>query len=327
MTTPLPERYIAATVKHLPADLQADVHAELAASIDDAVEAHIDQGEERETAERVVLTELGDPAVLAASYVDRPLQLIGPRYYLAWWRVLKLLLIIVPTVFFVLVAGGHFLAGSPLGEIIGESLATGLSAFVHVGFWVTLVFATMDRTGFETGETWDIDQLPEPRKEHPGSQELVPSLVFLGLMLVALAWDQLRGFVQHNQEAIPVLNPELWPWAMLGLLAIIALEIGFAILLFVRGRWSTPLAMTNTILAVLFFSWAITLLARGELFSAEIIELALSNGATPDALYIMGVILGLGVGIICAWDSADGWVKSCRAGSSKVTEQQPATTQ
>lgn len=327
MSTPLPKRYIAATIKHLPAELQTDVHAELTASIDDAVEAHIDQGQERDTAERIVLTELGDPAVLAASYVDRPLQLIGPRYYLAWWRVLKLLLIIVPTVLFILVAVGHFLAGSTLGEIIGESFATGLSAIVHVGFWVTLVFAIMDRTGFETGQTWDIDQLPEPRKEHPGSQELIPSLVFLGLMLVALAWDQLRGFVRHDQEAIPVLSPELWPWGMLGLLAIIALEIGFAILLFVRGRWSVPLAIINTILAVLFFSWAITLLVRGELFSAEVIELALSNGATPDALHTMGAIFGFGIGIICVWDSIDGWVKARRAGSSQVAEQQPATTQ
>lgn len=327
MTIPLPERYIAATIKHLPADLQADVRAELEASIAEAVEAHIEQGEERETAERIVLTELGDPAILAAGYADRPLQLIGPRYYLAWWRVLKLLLIIVPAVFFVLVAIGQFLANGTLGDIIGESLASGLSAIVHVGFWVTLVFAVMDRAGIETGETWDVDQLPEPRQEHPGSADLVASLVFLGLMIVALAWDQSRGFVRQGEETISILNPELWPWAMLGLVAIIALEIGFAILLFMRGRWSALLAIINTALAVLFFSWVITLLARGELFSAEILELAISNGVSPDMLYAVGVLFGFGVGVVCAWDTIDGWVKTYRASTSDAAEQQPAATQ
>ena len=29
-----------------------------------------------------MLTELGDPVILAAEYADRPLHLIGPRYYL-----------------------------------------------------------------------------------------------------------------------------------------------------------------------------------------------------------------------------------------------------
>src|SRR5690625_6334720 len=59
--------------------IQDDVRAELTTSITDAIDARTEQGEDPETAERAVLTELGDPAVLAAEYVDRPLHLIGPR--------------------------------------------------------------------------------------------------------------------------------------------------------------------------------------------------------------------------------------------------------
>ena len=94
--TTLTERYITATIRSLPATAQADVRAELEASIADAVEARVEQGEPREAAEHAVLTELGDPGVLAAGYADRPLHLIGPRYFLVWWRLLKLLLWIVP---------------------------------------------------------------------------------------------------------------------------------------------------------------------------------------------------------------------------------------
>ena len=62
-------------------------------------------------AERAVLTDLGDPDKLAAGYTDRPLHLIGPRYYLDWWRLLKLLLwIVLPCAAFG-VALGQTLAG------------------------------------------------------------------------------------------------------------------------------------------------------------------------------------------------------------------------
>ena len=33
------------------------------------------------------------PAMLAARYADRPLHLIGPRYFPTWWRLLRLLLL------------------------------------------------------------------------------------------------------------------------------------------------------------------------------------------------------------------------------------------
>ena len=61
-----------------------------------------------------MLTELGDPDKLAAGYTDRPLYLIGPRYYLDWWRLLKLLLWIVPACAAFGVALGQTLAGDAI---------------------------------------------------------------------------------------------------------------------------------------------------------------------------------------------------------------------
>src|SRR5690606_21615629 len=96
MTTTLTDRYIAATVRSLPPQLQAEVRDELRASIADAVDARTEQGEPLEAAGRAVLSELGDPSILAAGYADRPLHLIGPKYFLTWWRLLKVLVAIVP---------------------------------------------------------------------------------------------------------------------------------------------------------------------------------------------------------------------------------------
>src|SRR5690606_25066648 len=114
MNTSLSERYIAATINELPAQMHTDVRAELEASIADAISARMDHGEDRATAEHAVLTEMGDPAVLAAGYAERPLQLIGPRYYLTWWRLLRRLLFIVPPIVLGISALAQILAGGTI---------------------------------------------------------------------------------------------------------------------------------------------------------------------------------------------------------------------
>ena len=111
MTATLTQRYITAAIQSLPPESQDDVRAELEASIADAVEARVEHGDQPEAAERATLNELGDPALLAAGYADRPLHLIGPRYYPTWWRLLKLLLLIVPLCVLGAVALGQALAG------------------------------------------------------------------------------------------------------------------------------------------------------------------------------------------------------------------------
>src|SRR5690606_23087307 len=108
------------TVRSLPPQLQAEVRDELRASIADAVDARTEQGEPLEAAERAVLSELGDPSILAAGYADRPLHLIGPKYFLTWWRLLKVLVAIVPACAFGGVVIAQALAGGGIGQIIGE---------------------------------------------------------------------------------------------------------------------------------------------------------------------------------------------------------------
>lgn len=323
MTTSLTERYIAATIDGLPEDLRDEVRPELQASIDDAVEARMAADEDRDTAERAVLTELGDPGVLAAGYADRPLQLIGPRYYLAWLRLVKRLLVIIMPLVFVLVAFAQVLASGDFGTVLAEAIVATISTGLHICFWVTLAFAIMERTGADLGTEWTVDDLPELREERPGVADLVASLVFLGIVLIALTWDQTAGFIRVSDERVPILNPDLWPWGMAGLLGLIVLEIVFAVVLYQRRGWNVPLALVNTILSVLVFSWFITLLVRGELFSAELLSLAVDNGVDADSQYTLAVLFGFGMGIVALWDIIDGWVKTYQT-SSASGEQQPA---
>src|SRR5262245_8394752 len=94
-TNTLTDRYVEATLRRVPAEKRPDIDKELRASIADAVDDRIEAGADRSEAEAAVLTELGDPARLAAGYADRPLYLIGPELFLDYVRFLRVLIITV----------------------------------------------------------------------------------------------------------------------------------------------------------------------------------------------------------------------------------------
>lgn len=313
--TTLTERYISATVKSITPSAQDDVRAELRASIEDAIDARIEQGESPEVAERTVLTELGDPGVLAASYSDQPLHLIGPRFYLAWWRLLKLLLIIVPVCAAGFVALGQVLDQATIGEVIGSAVVAGLGAIVQVSFWVTLVFVILERTGSTTTlPDWDIDQLPEVTENGAGRNDAIASLVLLVLGVAAVLWDASRGFFPTGGDPIPLLHPGLWPWGITVFFGLIVAESLLAVAVYRRRRWTTGLSVINTVLAVAFAVWSVTLLVRGELINPAFLDFVFrDNGVEADTMRVLTVITGACLVAFPVWDIIDGWIKTARA--------------
>lgn len=313
MATTLTERYISATTASLPLDAQDDVRAELETLIADAQESHLEQGEDPATAERAVLTELGDPAALAASYADRPLHLLGPRYYLAWWRLLKVLLAIVPACAVGGMALVQTITGAEVGVIIGQSIGVGISATLHVVFWVTLLFVILERTGSDPGVAWDVDQLPEPRPTGTDRSDVIASVVLAVLVIGAVLWDQLRGIVRIDGESVQILHPQLWPWVLIGVGLLLALEVGIAVLAHARRGWSTALALANTALAAVWLSSVLTLLGNGLLVNPDIVALTFPDGGgEPDTVRVIGILFVLTVLGVTAWDVADGWRKARR---------------
>lgn len=327
MAATLTERYISAVTKSLNPTAQDDVRMELEASIADAVEARTDQGEAQTDAERTVLTDLGDPAILAAGYADRPLHLIGPKYFLTWWRLLKLLLWILPVTAVAGVTIANVVLDRPIGEIIGQVFAVGISTFVHVAFWTTLVFFILDRSGAESGVEWTIDSLPEPQEDGAGRGDLIATLVFLGLTVAAVLWDRLVGFVfvadggvdiseglGGQTTGIPILHPDLWPWWLGSALILMGIEAVLAIAVYAGRGWRPRLAISNTALAVVFAAGSIYLLATRQLLNPAFLEFALGRGDVPvDLGHILAVVLGVVIVGVAAWDIVDGWLKTRRA--------------
>lgn len=313
MTATLTDRYIAATIRSLPPQLQSEVRDELQASIADAIDARAERGQSHDDAEHAVLTELGDPSVLAAGYADRPLHLIGPKYFLTWWRLLKLLMAIVPACAFGGVVIAQALTGAGIGEIIGEGIAIALSVAMHIAFWVTLIFVVLERTGADTGVRWSVDQLPDERHPGTGRADLIASLVMLAIFVGALFWDRFRGFAFLQGEWLPVMNPDLWPWGIGALLVLMAAEAALAIVVYAHGRWTSALVWGNIALAVIFVTLGLTALARGELFNPEFVTLLAENGVNDAARTVLAVLTGLGIAAVAIGDGIDGWRKARRA--------------
>lgn len=314
--TTLTDRYVDAAMRTVPEDQRPDLATELRASIDDQIEARVEQGESRDDAERSVLTELGDPEKLAAQYTDRPLYLIGPRYYLEWWRLLKLLLwIVIPTAGLG-IALARTLTGSDIGEIIGGTIVTLMTVALHLVFWTTLIFVIVER-GWDRGTSkpimeWNVDQLPEPRPQGVGFGDMVATLVFLAIAVGALIWDQVIGFVP-TQPGLPFLNPELWPWWITGLFVLMALEAALAVTVYLRRGWTWTLAVINAVIAIAVAVPALVLLAQGLLVNPEFFPTVLAGGQ-PDSNVsaILNVVIGFVIAGIAVWDIVDVFVKTAR---------------
>ena len=72
MTTTLTDRYVAATLRRVPARQRADIDTELRGLIADAIDGREEAGADKADAEVQTLTELGDPVRLAPSTPSAP---------------------------------------------------------------------------------------------------------------------------------------------------------------------------------------------------------------------------------------------------------------
>ncbi|MEU1971162.1 permease prefix domain 1-containing protein [Microbacterium sp. NPDC019599] len=317
MNATLTDRYIDAAMRTVPDRQRADLAAELRASIDDQIDARVAEGEPQEVAERAVLTDLGDPDKLAAGYTDRPLWLIGPRYYLTWWRLTKLLWAIVPVCAAFGVALGQTIAGEPFGQIVGTVAAVVMSVIVHIGFWTALVFFIIERSerGTVSGvvSPWKPEDLPEAKDTGAKLSDLIASLVFLAVAAGAILWDHFVGFgytTDGGWESF--LAPGLWPWWIGALFVLMLFEALLAISVYAKGGWDVGSATVNLFLNLTVAGGALWLLSQGQLLNPDFFPALMPADSAETVTTIITILFGFGVVAIAAWDSIDAFLKARR---------------
>ncbi|RZU66217.1 hypothetical protein EV379_2569 [Microterricola gilva] len=322
----LTDRYVWAAVRSIPEKQRGELEPELRGLIADTTDAQREKGVSDADIERATLLELGDPVRLAAGYTERPLQLIGPRYYLDWLRLLKLLLVIVVPIAALGAALGRLLSGGDVGDVFGALFVTAIGVAVHLSFWVTLVFALVERGGVQRIKTpgdgplleWTPDslpQLPAPAARRQSLVELILGLVFLAVFAGWFVWQQFNSFLTDaDGTPIPVLEPALWSGWMYWFLGLIVLEGVFAVWVYQRGRMTMGLATLNLFMNIAFTVPAVWLLLTGQLINQEFLDAIPDTDADFDTAmsYALPVIAFIVIGV-AVWDVIDGYIKAWRS--------------
>ncbi|MEU1396447.1 permease prefix domain 1-containing protein [Micromonospora zamorensis] len=309
----LTDRYLAATLRSVPTQRRDEIASELRASIQDMIEDRTGSGQDAPTAEREVLTELGNPDVLAARYADRRLQLIGPTYYLVWLRLLKLLLSFIPALVGTIVAIVKVAEGSGFGAI-GPGLVVALHVAVHIGFWLTLTFAMIERSQPTMDlPDWTVDQLPDvPAHRDISLADTIASVVTLVVTIGYLPFQHYRSWVRDTDgNNIPVLDPALWSFWLPALIVVLLGTLVFEIVKYRIGQWNWALFGTKALLN-LAFSVPLAWLALSDRLLNPALGERLSWLADADNRNIIGLSIAVGTAAILVWDLIDTALKTRR---------------
>lgn len=288
MTT-LTDRYIAATLRSVPEKSRGDLERELRASIVDDVDARVAKGERRKAAEVAVLTELGDPGLLAAAYAGPPKYLIGPRYFHSYTRTLAIVFAFtIPTTWAVLLAV-WLAAGNSIGSAIVTSSAAALVVGMIAAFWTTVGYAVVEvaenarevdgeppewSAEIRKAIAWTPDRLPKEASARKVRINDAVEAIVGGSIGIALVFIQrsVSPFSDASGAAIPILNPNLWSiWIPL-LIVLAASWMAVEFIKLVHGAWNVPIAAAITVLTVATTGIQIYLLGTGQLFNPAFLE-------------------------------------------------------
>ena len=311
-TSSLVDRYVAATLRSLPERQRPDIDAELRALIADAIDDRREAGVDADTAERQVLTELGAPARLAASYSERPLHLIGPEFFPDYVRVLTVLLSTLVPLWFVIFALATFADGSPAAVAFGGALYSALETALSIAFFTTLTFAIIERVSAVRTKrkiSWDPSSLPEVSDKRGQVKEMVGGVIFLAVIVIALVLAQTLGAVEGPDGArVGPIASGVWESGVFYIALLIAIaSIPFHVLAYYTG-WSTSNAIANTVFVALFAVPAIWLAASGRLLSEDYFRAV----GWPEGANVIAVVVVVVVILITASDVIGGFVRASK---------------
>jgi hypothetical protein len=310
VTASLTDRYVAAVLRAVPGTQRPDLEPEIRALVADTTDAKAGDA-------RAALGELGDPNALAARYAGTPQYLIGPTVFPAWTQLVTTLVAILVPIIAIVSFGASMLSSDAIGQAIVSALGGAFMVAVQTVFWVTLVFAFVERgtdvQGLAIGKDWTPESLPDlPDDGRMGIGEMAGSVVANLLLIGALLWVQLQPPITIDDSTYPLFDPGLWSFWLPYFIVLAVVEIGLAIVIWLRGRWTYPLAAINALLGAAFAIPAVWLWQNDLLLNPALID-AISVEVPGDWLGITGIITVIVVVSIVTWDAVDGFLKARRA--------------
>ncbi|KON88059.1 membrane protein [Sporosarcina globispora] len=284
------EIYIQEVTRRLPEKSRTDIALELQSTIEDMLPDDYNEEDIKD-----VLGKLGNPAALAAGYRDQPMHLIGPRYFDVYVSLLKMILPIAAAISLISIAAEFFLDFNhdetllnAMLDFIGYGIWKLIEVSVQVFFWLTVVFAVIERVDKDKEQhplspslkPWTPDDLKSityiPKKKAISKCEIFGSLMWTAIWATLYFYaDQLMGIYRGGGEGlefkIPAVNQDIllgyWPVVVV----IIALEVGLALYKLIIGQWTKRMAIFNTVLELFATIVFIFILMNPNLLQQEFI--------------------------------------------------------
>lgn len=268
----LVERYLQSVRFLLPRRQRDDVHRELSAEIQDAIEEHESVvGRPLDAAEMTaVLQRFGHPLTLALRY-QPPRVLVGPETFPVFWFAVRVVLailavvhLVLPTLFFVATGATDRIAGLFLRF---PGVAT------PVLFWLTLAAVVLDTKAVrsEIGKAlarWKPQDLPPVVKDAAATPPSVASVV--GLAAVGAWW--LAGLAYPvlllgPAASVVAFGPVFHQLAPLMAFAVAA-QLGTGLTRLARPHWRRFARVSSAVLDALTLATLFVLTRSGELMVA-----------------------------------------------------------
>jgi hypothetical protein len=305
------EVYIQEVTRRLPEKNREDIALELRSTIEDMLP---DEYSEEDV--KAVLEKLGSPVSLANGYRDRPMHLIGPRYFDVYVTLLKMILPIAAVISFISMIAEYVIGYHGDGAIINvvlDMVGSGIWKIIEVSiqtfFWFTLVFAILERTDKGKDEhpltarlqKWTPDDLKSvtyiPKKKAISKCE-----VFGGFLWTAI-WATIYFYANHlvgvyvgDQDGLEFVTPSLNQEILLQFWPIVGMVIGLEIILslykLIKGQWTKKMAILNTILQVIATIGFIVIVITPNLLTKEFITIMADTFAITPSQFRAGMIGG-----------------------------------
>ncbi|MGG0657350.1 HAAS signaling domain-containing protein [Rummeliibacillus pycnus] len=284
------EIYIQEVTRRLPQKSREDIALELRSTIEDMLP---DDYSEEDT--KAVLEKLGSPVTLASGYLDRPMHLIGPRYFDVYLTLLKMILPIAAVISLISMFAEHFIGYSGeqavlnvvlslMGEGIGRIIEVGIQVF----FWLTLVFAILERTDKVSDEQpltaslkkWTPNDLKNisyiPKKKAISKGEVFGSLMWTAIWSTLYFYaNHLVGVYERGRDGLEFVTTTFNQEVLLGywpiVLVVIGSEIALALYKLIKGQWTKGIAICNTAVELISTIVFIIILTNPNLMTQDFI--------------------------------------------------------
>lgn len=147
--------YIQEVTCRLPEKIRADIALELRSTIEDMLPDEYSEQDVKSS-----LSKLGDPAILANGYLDRPMYLIGPRFYDLYIQLLKMILPISATISIISVIANRVIAYDGSEAVLNVILDT-----IGYGIWNALVGVSESRVLLVNDLGCSLGTHPAPKSQ------------------------------------------------------------------------------------------------------------------------------------------------------------------